>query len=510
MNGTVTSPEASATSGHQNSALAEALCLEQSYAGLPESFYALVPPSPVRDAKLVRLNDALAKNLGLNLGGIDEKELADLFAGNLAPGNGGRLLAMAYSGHQFGQFNPGLGDGRAALLGEVVTEEGGRFDIQLKGSGPTPFSRQGDGRAALGPVIREYVISEAMHALGIATTRSLAIATTGEMVIREQIHPGAVLTRVASSHIRIGTFQHFAARSDTHSLKKLLDYTLARHYPPLQEADNPPLALLGAVIGRQASLIARWMAVGFIHGVMNTDNMTISGETIDYGPCAFMDHYEHYKVFSSIDQQGRYAYGAQPAIAKWALARLAEALLPLMGEDEKMAVKAATTALDGFDTAFADAWLAAMGAKLGLSSPGEDDRPLILDFLTLLHKGSIDFTSGFAALETLCEGEAAASAAPLDKAGDIGPWLEQWRVRLAGEGGINAVRERLRLANPLYIPRNHLVEEAIREAEHSSDFEPMDKLLEAVAKPFERRKGMERYALPPEPGEVVHRTFCGT
>ena len=487
------------------------LGLEQSYAGLPENFHALVPPSPVREAKLVKLNRPLADKLGLKLDGLDEQAKADLFAGNTAPGNDGRLLAMAYSGHQFGQFNPGLGDGRAALLGEVVTSGGKRFDIQLKGSGPTPFSRRGDGRAALGPVIREYVVSEAMHALGIPTTRSLAIATTGEMVIREQIHPGAVLTRVAASHLRIGTFQHFAARGDTDSLKTLLDYAIARHYPQLKKAENLPLALLEAVIDRQASLIAKWMAVGFIHGVMNTDNMTISGETIDYGPCAFMDHYEHYKVYSSIDQQGRYAYGAQPMIAKWNLTRLAEALLQLMEGDEKDVVEDATRVLDGFDTAFAGYWLAAMGNKLGLASPTEADRPLILDFLTVLHKGSIDFTSGFAALETLAGGDSVSgSGAPLAGAEDFEPWLEKWRARLEAEDSIEVVRERLRLTNPVYIPRNHLVEEAIREAEHSGNFEPMEKLLEAVSKPFEHREGLERYALPPQPDEVVHRTFCGT
>ena len=488
-----------------------ALGLEQSYAALPESFHALVAPSPVRAAKLVRLNGPLAEKLGLELDGVGEQALADLFAGNAAPGNGGRLVAMAYSGHQFGQFNPGLGDGRAALLGEVVTKDGERFDIQLKGSGPTPFSRRGDGRAALGPVIREYVVSEAMHALGIPTTRSLAIATTGEMVIREQIHPGAVLTRVAASHLRIGTFQHFAARGDTESLKTLLDYAIARHYPQLETAKNLPLALLGAVIERQASLIAKWMAVGFIHGVMNTDNMTISGETIDYGPCAFMDHYEHYKVYSSIDQQGRYAYGAQPMIAKWNLTRLAEALLVLADGGQEAAAEAAVKVLDGFDTAFAGYWLEAMGAKLGLTAPAETDRPLILDFLTVLHKAGIDFTSGFAALETfVAEKGSIVSHTVFEGAEDFEPWLEKWRNRLEAEGKSNAIRDRLRRANPVYIPRNHLVEEAIREAEHSGKFEPMEKLLQAVSKPFERREGFERYALPPQPDEVVHRTFCGT
>ena len=489
-------------------ATVKGLGLEQSYACLPEGFHALVPPSPVREAKLVRLNRSLADELGLNLDGLDEKALADLFAGNTAPGNDGRLLAMAYSGHQFGQFNPGLGDGRAALLGEVVTKDGKRFDIQLKGSGPTPFSRRGDGRAALGPVIREYLISEAMHALGIPTTRSLAIATTGEMVIREQIHPGAVLTRVAASHLRIGTFQHFAARGDKDSLKTLLDYAIARHYPQLETTENKPLALLEAVIDRQASLIAKWMAVGFIHGVMNTDNMTISGETIDYGPCAFMDRYEHYKVYSSIDQQGRYAYGAQPTIAKWNLTRLAEALL-LLADGEKEAVEAAVKVLDGFDTAFAGYWLRAMGGKLGLAAPTEEDRPLILDFLTVLHKGGIDFTNGFGALEMLAEGKGA-SLPIFGSSEDFEPWLEKWRKRIEAEEGVKAIRERLRLANPVYIPRNHLVEEAIREAEHSGNFKPMEKLLEAVSRPFERREGLERYALPPQPDEVVHRTFCGT
>ncbi|MCB1387405.1 MAG: YdiU family protein [Nitratireductor sp.] len=490
----------------QSAGLEARLGFEHSYAGLPPAFYALVRPVPVKQPQILRLNRKLAEFLGLDLEAVDREELARLLTGSGVTAHDGRLLAMAYSGHQFGQFNPGLGDGRAALIGEVIATDGKRYDIHLKGSGPTPYSRGGDGRAALGPVMREYIISEAMHALAIPTTRSLAIAATGQPVLREDILPGAVLARVAASHIRVGTFQHFAARGDTANLKVLLDYTIARHYPTLADTGSPALALLEAVIARQAELIARWMSVGFIHGVMNTDNMTVSGETIDYGPCAFLDAYDHYKVYSSIDQQGRYAYGAQPTIAQWNLARLAEALLPLIDADQDRAVALATETLGGFSTIFNRHWLKRMGAKLGLAEAGEDDRQLIIDFVSLMQKGASDFTNCFAALAELAEG-GEADAGPLAALEGWRDWHTRWRNRLEAE---TAVASRLRRVNPLYIARNHLVAEAIAAGEGEGDFSVMDRLLEAISQPFTRREGLERFTLPPKPEEVVHKTFCGT
>jgi uncharacterized protein YdiU (UPF0061 family) len=420
---------------------------------------------------------------------------------------------MAYAGHQFGSFVPQLGDGRAILLGEVIDRDGVRRDIQLKGSGPTPFSRMGDGRAALGPVLREYIVSEAMAALGIPTTRALAAVTTGETVRRERFLPGAVLTRVAASHIRVGTFQFFAARGDAEATRQLADYTIARHYPEAVEAANPYGALLERVISRQAGLIARWMLVGFIHGVMNTDNMSIAGETIDYGPCAFMDSYHPETVYSSIDTMGRYAYGNQPGIAQWNLARFAETLLPLLAEDADKAVALAQEAISVFVPAFETAYKDGFRRKLGLFRSGPDDPALAQDLLACMANHGADFTLTF---RRLCDAAAGTEAegglrSLFSDTTAIDAWLSRWRQRLASEDGDAAERQAaMRRANPLFIPRNHLVKEAIAAAENARDFKPFESLLTVLSAPYKDQPGFERYADPPRPDQIVHETFCGT
>jgi uncharacterized protein YdiU (UPF0061 family) len=427
----------------------------------------------------------------------------------------GEPLAMAYAGHQFGSFVPQLGDGRAILLGEVVDADGVRRDIQLKGSGPTPFSRNGDGRAALGPVLREYIVSEAMAALGIPTTRSLAAVTTGEAVRREMPLPGAVLTRVASSHIRVGTFQYFAVRADVDALRHLADHVIARHYPEATGAVNPYRALLDQVIARQADLIARWLHVGFIHGVMNTDNMSIAGETIDYGPCAFMDSYDPATVYSSIDSVGRYAYGNQPHIARWNLARLAEALLPLLDEDKDTAVQKANEALNGFGSRFETVYAEGLRHKLGLLQAQPGDHSFAQGLLDCMAQNKADFTLTF---RGLCK----AAASPEADAGvrnlftdptAYDGWADTWRRRLADDGAVT-VEERMsvmRAANPAVIPRNHLVDEAISAAVNDSDFAPFEELLAVLARPYEDvPETQARYAVPPKPDQVVRQTFCGT
>lgn len=473
---------------------------DNSYAALPDRFFTRLAPTPVADPGLIAVNRPLAERLGIELDGPDG-DLARIFAGNVVP-HGAEPLAQVYAGHQFGGWSPQLGDGRAVLLGEVVAPDGTRFDVQLKGSGPTPYSRRGDGRAWLGPVIREYIVSEAMAALGIPTTRALAAVTTGETVVREGPMPGAVLTRVASSHIRVGTFQYFAARQDIEALQVLLDHTIARHYP---DAEGP-LGLLNAVLQAQAELIAKWMGVGFIHGVMNTDNMTLSGETIDYGPCAFMDTYEAGKVFSSIDQFGRYAFAQQPQIAAWNLAQLATALLPLM-PDRDAAIETFTEAVNGFAARFDAAWQGVLRAKLGLRDQGDDDATLAFDLLRRMEQGGADFTQTFRALsgpEPERAAEAWAAPAPL------GPWLENWKARLAQDGMPEAQRiESMQAVNPALIPRNHRVEEAIAAAV-AGDFGPFQRLGEALADPFTDRAGIEDLQAAPVPSEVVLRTFCGT
>jgi serine/tyrosine/threonine adenylyltransferase len=476
---------------------------DNTYARLPARFFARVEPTHVAAPRIVRFNHDLAALLGLDPAALD----ADMLGGNRLPA-GAEPIAQAYSGHQFGHFSPILGDGRAILLGEVVGSDGRRYDIQLKGSGPTPFSRRGDGRAGLGPVLREYLIGEAMHALGVPTTRALAAVTTGEPVYRETALPGAVLTRVAASHIRVGTFQFFALQGDAESVRTLADYAIARHYPDL--AGNYR-GFLDAVIARQAELVAGWLQIGFIHGVMNTDNMAISGETIDYGPCAFMDTYDPATVFSSIDEAGRYAYGRQPRIAAWNLARLAEALLPLLGPNQDAAIESAKQAIASFAPRFESAHLIGLRRKLGLQTEQEGDGELIQDLLRHMHEGGADWTLTFHALADAVEGNDAPGRALFSPGAAWDAWAERWNARLVREPGIPAERAAMmRALNPLYIPRNHLVEAALNAAVQSADYRPFNELLGVITKPHERRPGLERFAQPPRPEERVLATFCGT
>jgi uncharacterized protein YdiU (UPF0061 family) len=433
-----------------------------------------------------------------------------MLAGNAFP-EGAAAIATAYAGHQFGHFVPQLGDGRALLLGEVVGRDGQRRDIQLKGSGPTPFSRRADGRAALGPVLREYIVSEAMAALGIPTTRSLAAVTTGEEVQRETALPGAVLTRVAASHIRVGTFQFFAARGDVEGLRILADHVIARHDPAAAKAANPYRAMLDGVIARQAALIARWMLVGFIHGVMNTDNMTVSGETIDYGPCAFMEGFDPATVYSSIDHAGRYAWGNQPRIAHWNLTRLAEAILPLLDAEEEAALNAAREALGAFGPLFEAAWLGGLRRKLGLAEEREGDIALIQGLMNAMGEAGADFTLTFRSLADAVEGNEARLDALFPPPSGFEAWRAAWRQRLAEEPAAPAARAAdMRRASPLYIPRNHQVEAAIAAAVSAGDFAPFERLLDVVTRPFEERPGLEAYTLPAQEEERVLQTFCGT
>ncbi|SMF48787.1 Uncharacterized conserved protein YdiU, UPF0061 family [Xaviernesmea oryzae] len=482
---------------------------DNSYARLPDRFFASVYPEPVEGPKLLKFNEELAGELGIEADFSDPARLAAILAGNVVP-PGAEPIAMAYAGHQFGNFVPQLGDGRAILLGEVVDRNGRRRDIQLKGAGPTPFSRRGDGRAALGPVLREYIVSEAFAALGLPATRALAAVATGEPVRRERMEQGAVFVRVAASHVRVGTFQFFAARGDNEGVKTLADYVIERHYPELKTAGNPYSSLLRAVAFRQADLIARWMGVGFIHGVMNTDNMTISGETIDFGPCAFLDEYNPMKVFSSIDQAGRYAYRNQPGIGQWNIARLAECLLPLLDEDQDRAVDAANAVLKEFGERFQREWLGVFAKKIGLLSEAGGDGELIQALLAAMHEGEADFTLAFRRLADAAEGRdeafLACFAAP-EKARD---WLGAWRERLAGEARSGEERAAaMRAVNPAVIPRNHRVEEALSAANYN-DFSFFERLLEALENPYEERPEFADLMVPPKPEERVSMTFCGT
>lgn len=489
------------------------LPFDNSYARLPERFYARLAPTPVATPRLVKLNEALALQLGLDPGALASPEGVEMLAGNrVAPGS--EPIALAYAGHQFGNFVPQLGDGRAILLGEVVDRDGRRRDIQLKGSGPTPFSRNGDGRAAVGPVLREYIVSEAMAALGIPTTRSLAAVTTGEPIWRDGELPGAVLTRVASSHVRVGTFQFFAARGDTEALRLLADHVIARHYPEARESAEPYRGLFEAVIGRQAALVARWLHVGFIHGVMNTDNCSIAGETIDYGPCAFMDAYNPETVFSSIDQQGRYAYAHQPGIAHWNLARFGETLLPLLADDSDKALAIANEVLGTFRQHYVTALVGGLRRKLGLFTEEEGDAALAQDLLNAMTGGLADFTLTFRRLgDAAADPAADAEVRSLfgDKPQAFDAWVPRWRERLSRESQDGADRRAaMHAANPVYIPRNHRVELALTAAAEREDYAPFEELLAVLAKPFEERPEFSAYAEPPPPDERVYRTFCGT
>ncbi|MBB4568323.1 protein adenylyltransferase SelO [Rhizobium leucaenae] len=497
---------------HDNAALeARPIPFDNSYARLPPQFFVQQAPTPVAAPRLVKFNRALSGDLGLDADAL-ERDGAAIFSGNtLLPGS--QPIAMAYAGHQFGGFVPQLGDGRAILLGEVVDRNGKRRDIQLKGAGPTRFSRRGDGRAALGPVLREYIVSEAMHALDIPTTRALAAVTTGERVYREDVLPGAVFTRVAASHIRVGTFQFFAARSDTDSLRILADYVIHRHYPEIKDRKNRYLALLEAVSERQAALIARWLHVGFIHGVMNTDNMTISGETIDYGPCAFMDNYNPATVFSSIDQQGRYAYANQPGIGQWNIARLGETLLSLIDPSVDAAVDLANAVLKAYGERFQTPWLAGMRAKIGLATEEDGDLDLIQALLALMQQQEADFTLTFRRLAALAESEdkEMAFAASFKDPESTETWLARWRERLSRDPQAPTERARaMRSVNPAFIPRNHRIEQAIEAAVKEEDFSLFEALLAVLAKPYQDQPAFAPYAEPPQPAERVLQTFCGT
>jgi uncharacterized protein YdiU (UPF0061 family) len=480
------------------------IAFDNSYAHLPERFYARLNPTPVAAPRLIRVNTALAVSLGIDPAALETADGLAILSGNdLAEGS--EPIAQAYAGHQFGGFSPQLGDGRALLLGEVVGRDGQRRDIQLKGSGPTPFSRRGDGRAALGPVLREYLISEAMAALGVPTTRALAAVTTGEMVPRETLVPGAVFTRVAASHIRVGTFQYVASQGDLEGIRLLADYAIARHYPEAAAAANPYRAFLDGVVGAQADLVAQWLLIGFIHGVMNTDNTTISGETIDFGPCAFIDAYDTRAVFSSIDYQGRYAYGNQPNIAFWNLSRLAEALLSLLGADENAAIAEAQESLSAFAPRFQTAYHAGLRRKIGLAGDGEANTTLAHDLLRLMAENGADFTLTF---RNLSEGEAGVMFADGPA---IDGWVNRWCRRLAEEARApEEIRAAMQAVNPAYLPRNHIVEQVIQAAVSAGDFGPFEEFLDVLSRPYRDQPGRERYALPPGPGERVTQTFCGT
>ncbi|MGG3562793.1 YdiU family protein [Neobacillus rhizosphaerae] len=477
---------------------------DNSYSRLPEAFYKSTNPTPVNSPQLVILNGSLAKSLGLNVEALQSEEGIAIFAGNKIP-EGASPLAQAYAGHQFGHFTM-LGDGRAVLLGEQITPENKRVDIQLKGPGRTPFSRGGDGRAALGPMLREYIISEAMHALGIPTTRSLAVVTTGEPVYRETVLPGAILTRVAASHIRVGTFQYAARFGTVEDLRALADYTISRHYPDIEDDEHKYLSLLKEVIKRQAALLAKWQMVGFIHGVMNTDNMAISGETIDYGPCAFMDEYSPATVFSSIDREGRYAYGNQPYIAVWNLARLAESLLALLNENQDEAVKQAEEALSGYGALFEENWLTGMRAKLGIFNEEEQDESLVKELLQLMEKHRADFTNTFLALTFDRQKDTALFVDP-----EFAQWNEKWQARLGRQPkSKESSHELMRKSNPSVIARNHRVEEALEAAVEQGDFSLLDKLLQVISNPYAHSPEQEEYCTLPAPSGRPYQTFCGT
>lgn len=486
------------------------LGLQHSYAALPSRFFARVAPAPVRDPRVVVLNAGLARELGMDLDAL-EPEAAAMLSGNRMPDDADPI-AMAYAGHQFGGFVPSLGDGRAILLGELRGRDGILRDVQLKGAGLTPFSRNGDGRAALGPMLREYLISEAMHALGVPTTRSLAVVTTGEPVYRQSALPGAVLTRVAASHIRVGTFQYFAARDDQDALRALLGYVIARHYPEAADAEVPALSVLKGVAQRQAALIADWMLLGFIHGVMNTDNMSIAGETIDYGPCAYMDAYDPNAVFSSIDHQGRYAFRNQPAIAQWNLARLAETLLPLIDPDEGRAIDLATGTIEPFIAEFDARFAAGMRRKIGLSAAARGEAELVRRLLALMAQSHADFTLTFRRLTLAAEGPGEESRLRelFAESPDIAGWLQDWRALMTRDSApLDQRVAGMRSANPVVIPRNHRVQAALDAAE-AGDYDPFHALLDVVQRPTDPDLETSMYVQPPAPSERVLQTFCGT
>jgi uncharacterized protein YdiU (UPF0061 family) len=486
---------------------------DNTYVNLGEDFYVRTATSPVANPEMVIFNQALGEALGLSDTCLNSPEGAAILAGNHFP-EGADPVAMVYAGHQFGHFVPQLGDGRALLLGQLADPDGVQHDIHLKGSGRTAFSRGGDGRAALGPVLREYLVSEAMTKLGVPTTRALAAVTTGEQVVRQELLPGGVITRTARSFVRVGTFEYFSSRSDLDAVTRLADYVIGRQYPECRDAANPYLALLEAVCDRQAALIARWMQIGFIHGVMNTDNMSIAGETIDYGPCAFMDHYAHDQVYSSIDRHGRYAYNNQPNIGLWNLTRLAETLLPLLADNTEAGIEAARTALQAYAGRYERYWLDGMREKTGLQTCRDDDKALINELLEIMAASRADFTLTFHYLSSLV------TDSP-DQNGDVrilfsdpaqfDHWASQWRARMHQEDSVATdCQTRMQAVNPVYIPRNHRIEAAIRAAEDHGDFSVFHELHAVLQNPWQRQPGKDSYMLPPEPDEVVQQTFCGT
>ena len=476
---------------------------DNTYSKLPESFISKISPIPVKSPELTIFNYNLAEKLGLNFSSIEKNDLSNLFSGNLLP-EGSKSIAQAYAGHQFGHFTM-LGDGRAVLMGEHVSKNNERFDIQFKGSGQTPFSRNGDGRAALGPMLREYIISEAMHSLNVPTTRSLAVVKTGEDVVRENILQGAILTRVASSHLRVGTFQYVAMRNNESELRTLVDYTINRHYPNIKKSKNKAIDLLKVLIELQIDLVVNWMRVGFIHGVMNTDNMSISGETIDYGPCAFMDTYDPQTVFSSIDESGRYAYFNQPSITKWNLARFAECLISLIDPKKEKAIEIATETINSFDKSYETKWINMMRDKLGLFGQDQKDQVLIIDLLTWIHKNKADYTNTFCFLmdENFQHNK-------IYNDENFLTWKERWKERLKLNN--NTPEKYLSLmksVNPLVIPRNHKVEEVLESA-NNNDLSPLKKLIKVLEKPYEKTKENIDYQSPAPASDKKYKTFCGT
>lgn len=490
------------------------IVFDNSYARLPERFFARLPPTPVASPRLLRVNRQLAAEIGIDADWLGSERGISAVAGNFVP-EGSEPIALAYAGHQFGHFVAQLGDGRAILLGEIIARDGVRYDVQLKGSGRTPFSRSGDGRAAVGPILREYLVSEAMAAFGIPTTRVLSAVATGEPVFREDILPGAILARIAKGHTRIGSFQYFAARNDMDALRQLADYVIDRQALDVESGANRYVSMLDAMVSKTASLVAQWQAVGFIHGVMNTDNMSLAGETIDYGPCAFMDSYHPGTVFSSIDQQGRYAYGNQPAIAHWNVAKLAEAILPLLGADENSAIQVAQASIDRFPALYETAYRHGMTAKLGLESAQDGDSELLSELLELMAQDKSDFTLVFRYLSFLKRDD----GAPEDQdfhglfqdREAISTWLRKWRKRLFVEGRGDDDRHRvMRAINPAVIPRNHNVEAALAAAESEGDLSKFDGLLAALVNPYDGRHDKSDLAAPPRPEQVVRATFCGT
>ena len=474
---------------------------DNSYSKLSKTFKEDIKPTPVHEPELVILNEELAKNLNLNFSGVDKKKLAEIFSGNSLP-DGTNSIAQAYAGHQFGHFTM-LGDGRAVLLGEHLINKKQRIDIQFKGSGRTSFSRGGDGRAALGPMLREYIISEAINALNIPTTRSLAVVKTGEKVVRENLLNGAILTRVASSHIRVGTFQYIAATQNVEDLNTLVDYTIDRHYPEIKSSKNKALDLLSLVMERQCQLVVNWMRVGFIHGVMNTDNMAISGETIDYGPCAFMDQYDPKTVFSSIDKFGRYAFSNQPPITKWNLARFAECLIPLIDKDEDTAIKIATELIDNFQNIYEEKWLNMMRDKLGLFGNDKNDQTLINKLLDWMKNNNADYTN------TFCHLMGVELDDEIYKNNDFENWYNEWQKRLKLNNSSDKHLELMKKNNPLVIPRNHKVEEALTDAD-KGNLETMNKFLKVLSNPYSVQENIIEFQKPAPISDEKYQTFCGT